>query len=547
MITIVYCTREHNQKHIDHLKKMAGHPKVQVIERINNGESLTVSYNELLKQADHDIVVFCHDDIEVQTKQFARKIKKHFDNTDYGILGVAGTKVLDESGKWWADPRKMIGRVWHTHLGKKRQSKYSDDQGTGIEETAVVDGVFFSVMKSRLKKDFDESVEGFHFYDLDFCLRNRLEGVKVGVHTNISINHMSIGETNEQWEENRVLFAEKYKDSLPLKIDKVFKDNHKFKVLIACLNFNGLTGSELYNYELAKGLVERGCEVTICSRIGGELAFKAKQAGIKLSNIEEPLGFKKGDGKWQIQKPDGTLEKSVENKLYKMAPANFDIMHLNHTPVTNLMLQLYPEIPAIASIHSEVISLEHPVVHDNIKKYIAIRPEIKDFITSGYDIPEEKISVIYNPIDTNRFQPKDTLIDEKITLFVGTIDYLRKNMLSDLIERTKKEGSKLWVIGKENGVTVDSLINDSDTHVTYHGVQRKVENYINQCTETAGILLGRTTIEGWLCGKAGWIYDVDDKGIVLGKKLHPVPTDVDKYKRKNVVTQIIEEYKEIIK
>jgi hypothetical protein len=58
MISIVYCTREHNQKHIDHLKKMAGHPKVQVIEYINNGVSLTKAYNELLEQAEYDIVVF---------------------------------------------------------------------------------------------------------------------------------------------------------------------------------------------------------------------------------------------------------------------------------------------------------------------------------------------------------------------------------------------------------------------------------------------------------------------------------------------------------
>ena len=44
MISIVYCTREHNQHHIDHLKKACGHPKVEVIEYINNGEGLTKFY-----------------------------------------------------------------------------------------------------------------------------------------------------------------------------------------------------------------------------------------------------------------------------------------------------------------------------------------------------------------------------------------------------------------------------------------------------------------------------------------------------------------------
>jgi len=212
MISVVYCTREHNQKHIDHLKKMAGHPKVEVIEYVNNGVSLTKVYNELLKKTKYDITVFVHDDIEILTTQFAKKLLRHYENSDYGILGVAGTKYLHENGRWWSNPKSMYGRVSHTHKGKTTLSKYSDDLGKKIEETVIVDGVFFSVMKSRIKKNFDESVEGFHFYDVDFCFQNHLEGVKIGVHTNIKINHLSIGITDDKWEENRKIFSEKYND-----------------------------------------------------------------------------------------------------------------------------------------------------------------------------------------------------------------------------------------------------------------------------------------------------------------------------------------------
>ena len=44
MISIVYCTKEHNQKHIDHLKKVCGNPKVEIIEYVNKGEGLTKYY-----------------------------------------------------------------------------------------------------------------------------------------------------------------------------------------------------------------------------------------------------------------------------------------------------------------------------------------------------------------------------------------------------------------------------------------------------------------------------------------------------------------------
>jgi hypothetical protein len=74
----------------------------------------------------------------------------------------------------------------------------------------------------------------------------------------------------------------------------------------------------------------------------------------------------------------------------------------------------------------------------------------------------------------------------------------------------------------------------------------EVDKYIHKCSETAGILLGRTTIEGWMCGKPGWIYDVDDKGNVINKQLHNVPSDIEKFYSMNVANKIKEEYLKIL-
>ena len=60
--------------------------------------------------------------------------------------------------------------------------------------------------------------------------------------------------------------------------------------------------------------------------------------------------------------------------------------------------------------------------------------------------------------------------------------------------------------------------------------------------ETAGIQLGRTTIEGWVAGKPGWIYKVDDQGNILDIQFHEPPADVEKYYSENVAKQIIDEY-----
>jgi len=548
MITVIYCTRETNLAHKEHLIKTSGlHKNIEVIEIINNGESLTKAYNRGLKQAKHKHVVFCHDDLTIETKQWGVKLLKQFDkNPEYAIIGVAGSKNMPASGQWWENRKKMYGRVAHTHEGKTWLSAYSDDLGQNLEEVVTVDGVFFAVDITKLETGFNENVEGFHFYDVTFCFENYLKGAKVGVSTAIRVNHQSIGMTNEAWEKNRADFSETYQANLPANIKRVLRKGEKMKVLIGCLSFANLTGSELYVFELAKQLIKQGCEVSICSNIGNPMANLAKPLGIKMYNLQEPPGFKLGDGKWLLKSPTGDVV-SQENTLYKVADISFDVVHLNHKPVTEHLLRLYPDTPIICSIHSEVIPLEEPVISTQIKKYIAIRPEIKEHIVETFGVDADSVSVIYNPIDSEKFKPSNTTQkrDRKRILFVGTIDYLRKNAIQDLIDTTRENNEELWIVGKKNDTYLDDMI-ANENHVTYYEPTPNVEKYIQQCDETAGILLGRTTIEGWLCGKSGWIYDVDSSGNVKSKALHGVPSDVDKFRSSSIVTQIIEEYKTII-
>jgi glycosyltransferase involved in cell wall biosynthesis len=543
MITVGYSTREHNPKFIEYLKKSSGFKKIEVIEKINNGEkSLSQVYNEILEESTTDIVVLCHDDIYFDTSSWFHKIKTHFEKSDFGILGVAGTTNMSDTGRWWETNRRkdMIGIVNHESEGKKWTSKYSDDLGKSIRQTVIVDGLFIALSKSRIKHTFDEEFKGFHFYDIAFCFRNHLEGVKVGVITNIRITHKSIGQTNQQWEDNREFFVQKYKDNLPNKIP--FDPNRRLKVLLSCISFRNFTGSELYVFELAKSLIKLNCSVTVLSQIGGPVTDMAKKLGIKCVSFENAPGFKLGDGQWGMNTPEG-FKPSTPNALYRVAEVDYDIIHFQHKPVAERILNMYPELDKICSIHSEVISLEDPVVDPTIKKYIAIRPEIKEHMVNNFEIPEEMIDVIYNPVDNEKFKSKNTS-EENYVLFVGTIDYLRKETILDLIEYTREIGKELWLVGENNGNYLENLL--LEDHVKHFPSTWKVEDFILKSYETAGIQLGRTTIESWMCGKSSWIYKVDKGGFILSKEKYEPPTDIEKYYAMGVAQQIKDEYLKIL-
>lgn len=217
MLTIGFSTRKSNPEFVEYLKITSKVKGVQVIEKINDGEkSLSEVYNEIISESNNDIIVLCHDDIEFDSKNWGKKVLDHFKKNDFGILGVAGTTVIPKSGMWWEDRRKMVGIVNHKDNGKKWESKYSKSWGDDITECSMVDGLFIAINKKAIKSTFDESVKGFHFYDVYFSTKNFLDGVKIGVIYNVRLTHKSVGKTNETWEEYRNIYRDRFKDELPI-------------------------------------------------------------------------------------------------------------------------------------------------------------------------------------------------------------------------------------------------------------------------------------------------------------------------------------------
>jgi GT2 family glycosyltransferase len=230
MISIVYSTHkdeQYNNKFKQHLLDTVGLKDVQILQYINHNQySLTEIYNKGLIDSKYDIVVFCHNDIIFEQKYWGKRISEHFvKNPNYGILGVAGTTYYPESGRWWDIQGEMVGQVYHQHNGRKWLSEYNKPFGSKIIDSVIVDGVLFSVKKSNLKTNFDESFKGFHFYDTSFCMSNFLNGVKIGTISNVPITHLSIGMTNVEWENNRIQFVEKHKNDLPIKLVSNYPTN----------------------------------------------------------------------------------------------------------------------------------------------------------------------------------------------------------------------------------------------------------------------------------------------------------------------------------
>ena len=518
---------EKNNEFINHIHKTIGVKHDVVCYTNYNQYSLSEIYNKAIDDyhADNIIMLFMHPDVIIETQNWGKVLLNHFNYTDYGILGLAGSTFIGNEGVWYSDRSKMYGIVRHCDSISTWVSEYSP-AFNGVKPTINVDGLFMAVDCNKIKHKFNLNYGKYHYYDVVFSVENYNEDVNVGVTTSIRVLHKSVGMTNQSWEDNRKKFASEYK--LPIR----HISEGKLRVLICCQFFKNYTGSEVSNYELSRELVKQGCDVTIISTmVGDPLQRKALINGVRVYSIANlPNYALDQEGKFHF----------VKNEM------EFDIIHINHKPIGELILGLYPNTPAVMHVRSEVIPIfEEPIVNPQIKRYISIRDSITEYIRT-FGIEGDKIVLIDNPFDYTRFN-RDYVPSKnpkEVVLFIGTLDHLRTKIIADLVEVTAKNNQILQIIGADNN-NYAKLFTGFE-HVNYLGVKSNVEEYLKKCDYTAGIFKGRTTIEGFLCGKPGWIYIVDNQGNIQSKVLTQPPLDVEKYRSDYSAKKVFDLYEEVI-
>jgi len=286
------------------------------------------------------------------------------------------------------------------------------------------------------------------------------------------------------------------------------------KILIGCLFFRQYTGSELYCLYLAKELKRRGFDVTVAGMyIHLPITSEATFYGIKVVELSQLTGDEQ-----------------------------FDVIHCQHKPVTEHLCQLYPTTPKVMTIHSIVYDLERPVKHDSIKHYVAIANHERDFIISNYGIPAGKVSTIYNPVDSSKFNKENTT-EDNFVLLAGTVDYMRKQMIYDAAQWARDNGKRFVLIGYDHGDYLSDLRKSRD--IIYYQPIPNIEMMVKSCHIACGLFIGRTTIEAWMCGKSVLSYKFNASGGIVSREVLAPPSDIDLYSSDRVAESLINIYNEI--
>lgn len=285
------------------------------------------------------------------------------------------------------------------------------------------------------------------------------------------------------------------------------------KILLACINVNGLGGSELYHYELARELDLAGHDITLFTL---RQIDWTDQVRLQLQHVRQ-------------------LDTTILDISEK-----YDIIVASQPQVNLFMLEHFKETPIISIIHSEIRS-EDPVLDPRISHYIAIRQPIADMLINEYKIPADKVSLIYNPIDTSRFNSAEVVkLERHSGIFVGEVmDPIRFKAVQHLVTQCIENDWDLYLMS-------DSRHDFKHPNIKYVDKRWDTENLVQCMDFTAGILLGRTTLEGWCCDVPGYMYIIDIHGNILNFE-HTAPENIKQLcDSKYVAEQHIQLYKQFI-
>jgi Glycosyltransferase like family len=183
------------------------HVDDRLLYTLTDQTSIVAAYNEILDHyADRptvSAVVLLHDDLEIMDPDFEQKIEAVLQQSNVGLIGVAGGKGTNGLAWWNTDP-----------IGHQKTDAMNIDFGTRTGDVDLLEGslLVFSRLAAHYLR-FDPWFPGFHGYD-EIGRQSNYLGLRNVVADIDTWHHNSMGFKNpashEEWLRADQLYREKW-------------------------------------------------------------------------------------------------------------------------------------------------------------------------------------------------------------------------------------------------------------------------------------------------------------------------------------------------
>lgn len=189
------------------------------IDNSENKYSIFSAYNEGFSLSKGDYLCFVHEDVRFLSPDWGVHLMEHLQLPDVGIVGLAGGNVVTRVPDSWKNKDSAISITQSDRRLNKAPRKVILPVGNTLvrRDVILLDGVFLAMNRTVAEKvRFDETLGGFHGYDLDICLQVTTAGFRNFVVYDIGLEHFSKGNRDQKYFRNLIAIFRKWEQSLPL-------------------------------------------------------------------------------------------------------------------------------------------------------------------------------------------------------------------------------------------------------------------------------------------------------------------------------------------
>lgn len=183
------------------IKATLGIPYELVKIENHNQFSLSEAYNRGAQNSRFDLLLFVHEDVTFDSQDWGGVLHGLFaKNPKLGLVGVAGALKKSALPTGWGTGTALFDRIHMIQSDGLKSSLHSTKiKDESSESVKVIDGVFLATTRKIWEEiRFDESLSGYHIYDIDFSLRITQKYLGL-VSYEILLTHFSMGNYNSEW------------------------------------------------------------------------------------------------------------------------------------------------------------------------------------------------------------------------------------------------------------------------------------------------------------------------------------------------------------
>ena len=185
---------------------------------------------------------------------------------------------------------------------------------------------------------------------------------------------------------------------------------------------------------------------TLADRAGTELYVRDLAIGLaKRGHLAVAYSTKLGNVAAELRKNDVTVLDDLEK--FPGAP---DIIHGHHHLGTMTALMKFSDIPAVYVCHGSEPWEESPPVFPRIRRYIAVDNACRERVLNQ-SIPEDRVRVLLNFVDLDRFKPRPSLPQSPRLALVFSNQICEPVHLDPIRAACNRAGIQLDVAGRNAG------------------------------------------------------------------------------------------------